>query len=105
MCYIHYSGDLAHHQCLCTYLFQNGKLFLVLAAGLQSAAAGEEDDFGDFLSVPAGASQPQPQPVPPQPQISPNQKLVTSAAGPKAIITEPPAAPKEEKKGTTINVI
>ena len=35
----------------------------------------------------------------PTQQIAANQKLVTSAAGPKAIVTEPPAAPKEEKKG------
>ena len=57
--------------------------------------AANEDDFGDFLSVPAqlaAASQP-------TQQIAANQKLVTSAAGPKAIVTEPPAAPKQEKKG------
>ena len=73
--------------------FQLVPICTIAVVGVPNAV--NEDDFGDFLSVPAqlaAASQP-------TQQIAANQKLVTSAAGPKAIVTEPPAAPKEEKKG------
>ena len=80
------------HRMWCPW-FQLVLICTIAVVGVPNAA--NEDDFGDFLSVPAqlaAASQP------PQ-QIAANQKLVTSAAGPKAIVTEPSAAPKEEKKG------
>ena len=65
-----------------------------VVAGVQQSAA--EDDFGDFLSVSASPAQS----VQPTQPVAPYQKLVTSAAGPKAIVTEPRAPePKEEKKG------
>ncbi len=73
-------------------------MFLVL--GTQPLVPGMDDDFGDFQSVPGAQAQTQPASTNQQPpSVAANQKLVTSAAGPKAIITEPVVQQKEEKKG------